>query len=95
MMKKLNMKIHIMPTLSAADWQLYTSSMDCTYAAQRLNEKLAALVNQGLERREVEKEMSRLMNTLSEFGAADSEPFYVLELALNAVFGRSEIDDWK
>jgi hypothetical protein len=82
----LQTRVTITPTFSANDWQLYTYSVPCDEAAVKLNQALAEAVNAGLTRAEVEKRMDVAMFELRTFGAADTEPRYVLAEALDHVF---------
>ena len=72
--------------LSADEWELFTDSMDCTVAAETLNSTFNRLVNAGHTRRQVQNEMVRVMDEFSEYGASDSEPYYVLDYILREVF---------
>lgn len=75
---------------TAEQWGLFTSSMDCADAAQRLNANLQQRVNEGRTRGEVNKLMGELMDYLSDFGAADSEPYYFLQGVLEDIYGRTD-----
>jgi hypothetical protein len=73
--------------LTAAQWDLYDSTMECGNAARALNKRLEASINKGLERNEVRKEVEKVMLKYSEYGAYDTEPCAVLEHILDKVFG--------
>lgn len=75
---------------SAAQWDLYTSSMDCGEVAGKLNRMLTELLNAGIPREEVEKNMFVYMDRFDEYGAADSEPQRLLERVLDEVFNERE-----
>ncbi len=83
---KLAMSVSIKPSFTAEDWQLYTVSRPCEEAAAKLNEALAAAVNAGMTRRQVEERMDEVMSELARFGAADSEPANLLAEILDRVF---------
>ena len=72
--------------LSADDWQLFTASMDCTKVAEKLNNTFVACVNQGLDKHQTRVKMHHIMSLNSKFGAADSEPVYVLGELIGLVF---------
>jgi hypothetical protein len=72
--------------LSDEDWQLYTKTMDCTKVAEKLNNTFVACVNQGLDKHQTRVKMNHIMGLNSKFGAADSEPIYVLGELINLVF---------
>lgn len=87
----LNSKIKFKPViesmeLSGDDWQLYTKSMDCEKAAEKLNNTFVACVNLGLDKHQTRVKMNHIMGLNSKFGAADSEPVYVLGELINLVF---------
>lgn len=87
-MKRLNISVQIDPQFTADDWQLYTSTMDCTDVANQLNTKLKELVNENIKTRGcIEDEMYKLMNKLASFGAADWEPFHFFKQILDKCFG--------
>lgn len=74
---------------SAERWQLFDGMRGADHCALRLNNKFTELVNEGKDRNAVEREMQDFMMQPenSKLGAADSEPFYMLESLLRKVFG--------
>lgn len=86
-MNRLNKTIHINPLFSWVDWDLYEGVNRTEAVAFRLNTRLAELVNRGEPRKDVEREMLKLMDFYSSNGAADSEPVALLNRVLDEVFG--------
>lgn len=74
---------------SAGRWELFDDMSGASHCARRLNHKFIELVNAGKDRDTVEREMENFMMQPenSQFGAADSEPRYVLRGLLRRVFG--------
>lgn len=84
---KLNRKTTVQPALTARDWQLFSDMTGVNLVAQTLNEKLAELVNaEGSTPESVMKGMAPFMRTYSSFGATDSEPRWVLQDIIEAVY---------
>ena len=78
--------------LSAKDWQLYTSSMNCGSAAKELSKALT----QALKAKtpgEAWKVMEPVMEKNAKFGAYDSEPRYVVHQYFAKKFG-DDYDDY-
>ncbi len=73
--------------LSAEDWQLYTSNDDAEKVADELNREFVKLVNLGKDKRSVSRMMHAKMNFYSDTGAADSEPYEVLDELISYVYG--------
>lgn len=72
--------------LSADDWQLFTASMDCTEAARALN--IAA--SEGLSlptREEAWAHWETVSDLWAKYGAADTEPRWVMRDLMDQVFG--------
>lgn len=88
-MNNLGIRYNITAKFTASEWQLFTASMDCQDAANKLNAALEHAVNSGWSRYEVEDYMDRVMVKLREFGAADSEPSYFLYEVLDRIYGES------
>ncbi len=75
--------------VSADEWQLYTRSMDCKQVARSLNRQFKYFCNvKGSTPEYVLEQMNKIRDQFSEFGAADTEPRYVLQDLINQVFGR-------
>lgn len=72
--------------LTADQWGLFTHSMDCTEAADALNQVVEDNVNLGLDRDEVEVEVYKIMDTYSDYGASDTEPRVVLTSILDELY---------
>lgn len=86
-MKRLNPTVKIDPKFTAEDWQLFTVSMNCNPAARKLNTALRQAVNKkGSTAFEVRVAMCPVMMELSEFGANDSEPQWLLAKVLDEVY---------
>ena len=73
--------------LTADDWQLYTTSMNCEKAAEKLNNTFVASVNLGLDKHQTRVKMNHVMNMCRSYGADDSEPHYVLRELMDLVVG--------
>ena len=73
--------------LTAEDWGLYTTAMDCLFVARELNYTLAGSLNGGMGRQETEAGMGEMMRRCARFGADDTEPREVLAQVLDAWFG--------
>lgn len=86
-MNRLNKSVHINPTFSWVDWDLYEGVNGKEAVAFRMNTRLAELVNRGEPRDRVESEMLKLMDFYSSNGASDSEPVRLLERILDEVYG--------
>lgn len=86
-MNRLNKSIHINPSFSWVDWDLYEGVNGTPAVAFNLNTRLAELVNRGEPRAHVEREMLALMEFYSSNGAADTEPRRLLAEVLDEVFG--------
>lgn len=83
---KISIKKQVILKLTADDWQLYTTSMDCSTAAGALNNAFEFWFNIGATREKLVKEVYEVMKIWSEYGAADSEPMYVLEKLADTVY---------
>jgi hypothetical protein len=81
--------IKVKCTLTAAGWDLYTSSMNCARAATALNRAVERAINSGMDRREAYDHVYKVMDKYSKFGACDTEPRAKLEDILDEVFGRA------
>jgi hypothetical protein len=83
---KISIKKQVRLDLTPDDWQLYTTSMDCKRAAIALNDTFEFWFNNGASREELMKYMYNVMKIWSEYGAADSEPMYVLDDLVDTVY---------
>ena len=83
---KISIKKKVVLSLTAADWQLYTTSMNCKRATIALNDTFEYWFNNGASREELMKYMHDVMKIWSEYGAADSEPMYVLDDLVDMVY---------
>lgn len=81
------MRVHIEPTFTADDWQLFTALPDCNAVAEKLNYELKIIVNSGSERFQVEKHMEPWLQRFSAYGASDSESRWFLKQVLDEIFG--------
>lgn len=84
---KIKVRRTVQLSLSAEDWQLFTNSMDCRDAALGINTGVALAINGAETRREAEKGAFAVLSNYADFGAADSEPLWILEAVLDHVFG--------
>lgn len=80
--------IQVRVTFSARQWQLYVEDhpTESGLAARTLNDKLTFLVNNGVERGEIYRQMFDLMIQFCAVGANDSEPRAFLTRVLNYIF---------
>ena len=81
--------VKINAQFTAEQWQLY-SSMECDLAVKALNTALNFFVNSGVDRREVQKGMHKVMNQYSKYGSTDSEPIWFLQDVLDRIYGEEE-----
>lgn len=86
-MKNVIIKRTIKLQLTAEQWQLYTSSMDCRMAARTINSKVARIINAASDKDQAYRNACEVLNLYSDFGASDSEPRYVLRKVLAEFFG--------
>jgi hypothetical protein len=68
-------------------WSLYSDMDGAKAAARKLNATLKRAVNNSLTIEDARRAMYPVMQDLSEFGANDSEPMWLLEDVLNAAYG--------
>jgi len=87
MVPRLNKSVHINPTFSWVDWDLYEGVNGTEAVAFRLNQRLAELVNRGEPQDRVVREMYKLMEQNAVNGAFDTEPRILLQRVLEEVFG--------
>ena len=85
-MKNLVIKKQIEVNLTPEQWQLFTVSMDCRMAAACLNAAFELHFNYGKPKNEVRNVMNKVMDEFASFGAADTEPGWVLEDLLDACY---------
>lgn len=85
-MNKLGIKIVIDPTFSADDWELFMLPGSDEVASE-LNASLKEAVNSGMSKRDAYDAVYVVMKKHSSFGAADSEPLWLLERSLNKIYG--------
>ena len=83
---KISIKKKVVLSLTAADWQLYTTSMNCKRATIALNDTFEYWFNNGASREELMKYMHDVMNSWSEYGTADFGAMYVLEDLVDMVY---------
>lgn len=81
------MKTIIFEGLTAHQWQLYTCSMKCGGAARRLNAGVRRCAKKAKTREEFVRLMREVQMKVAEYGAADSEPNYVVERLADRFFG--------
>ena len=83
---KISIKKKVVLSLTADDWQLYTTSMNCKRPTIALNDTFEYWFNIGASREELMKYMYDVMNSWREYGTADSEPMHVLEKLADMVY---------
>lgn len=79
-------KVNISADFTAEDWQLYCDQEESEEVAEKLNKRLEFLVNNGFSAEDVHRNMWRMMNEYSNFGASDSEPIRFLNNILNKIY---------
>lgn len=75
--------------LTPDEWQLYTTTMDCAAAAERLNRAMEAAVRTK-DRGAARKEFMSALRKEEKFGALDSEPIHVTEYVLDKIYGKED-----
>ena len=85
MVDKLIIRKNVSLDYNEDDWDLF-NMRDSNLAAKVLNETFEQAVNTGLNRRETEIEMHKVMGQYKDFGAYDSEPIRVLDRLLEKVY---------
>ena len=90
-MQNLEIKLQITKLdLTAEQWDLFTNSMDCTEAANALNETFKAAFNSGRDAMEIRTIMEIIQSNYSNYGAYDTEPTQVIEALIRKVFPEEE-----
>lgn len=84
---KVKVKKTVSLSLTAEDWDLFSTKENVEAAANRLNVSLEHAVNSGMSQMEATRFMLREMEDLASYGAADTEPGYVLDDLLNIIYG--------
>lgn len=77
-------------SLTAEQWQLYTSSMKCGTAARKLNAAVRRSFKAAKSREEFVAMMDEVRFQLRDFGASDTEPRCVVEDIADALYGVDE-----
>ena len=85
-------EVNVTCNLTGDQWQLYTTSMDCSEAVASLNQAVRDAAKTSKGRDEFFKAVSKIQNKYADFGAGDSEPRWVLEDITNEIYGKEEID---
>lgn len=91
-MRGIEIQRTIKVNITPEQWELYTDSFDAATmqtVAEQLNKSFEDAVNYGGSRSEVWQTVTATMNKLGQYGAADSEPYYVLENAMQTIFGEN------
>lgn len=86
---KLNMTrvvTTIDPQFTAQDLQLYKNEKSDECAAA-INHVLKVSVNSGHDRRATLYALGQVLHTYRECGATDTEPYWVIREAIDAIFG--------
>jgi len=86
-MRNVIIKKAITLELTANDWDLYTSTLDCKTAAKVINVEIAAIINAAPNKDAAYLEACKVLELYSDFGANDTEPRYVLRNILAEFFG--------
>lgn len=85
MMSKLTIRKNVSLDYDEDDWDLY-NMRDSDLIAKILNKTFEEAVNTGLDRRETEIKMHKVMGQYSNYGAYDSEPVRALDRLLEKVY---------
>lgn len=84
-MSKLTIRKNVSLDYDEDDWDLY-NMRDSDLIAKILNKTFEEAVNTGLDRRETESKMHKVMEHYKYYGAYDSEPVRALDRLLEKIF---------
>lgn len=86
-MQGIEIKRRVKLSLSAGEWQLYSSMPGAKKAARSLNAAVAKAINASADKRSGYQAACQAMVPFADFGAIDSEPRYVLQDIIDKVYG--------
>lgn len=73
--------------LTPSQWELYTSSMDCSEAAEALNRAAEQAIASSSDAIGAARKLAPALKKYSKFGACDSEPVWVAHQICCLAFG--------
>jgi len=87
-MRGIAVRKHVSISLSGNDWDLYTetSPIECSTAAERIDETIEYWFNKGCDRKTVRQRAVEKMSVFAHVGATDSEPLQKLEQVLDELY---------
>ena len=88
-MKNVTISRHISLDLSPTDWELYTNMKGINGASKFLNLNIADCINHAKSREEAWTSSMHFLDRMSDYGAMDTEPRYVLKRIINLFFGET------
>lgn len=88
-MKNVTISKHISLDLSPTDWELYTNMKGINGASKFLNLNIADCINHAKSREEAWTSSMHFLDRMSDYGAMDTEPRYVLQKIINLFFGET------
>ena len=88
-MKNVTISRHISLDLSPEDWELYTNMKGINGASKFLNLNIADCINHAKSREEALVVSLHFLERMSDYGAMDTEPRYVLQKIINLFFGET------
>jgi hypothetical protein len=84
---RLGKVVQIHPRLTASDWSLYSEEQGADGAALCMNAQFHRLVNAGLSKNGVRKEMRSVFEKFSRYGATDTAVRETFEFFLDHIYG--------
>lgn len=92
-LKNLNAKVKVNPTFTVREWELFSELSGVEAAAAKLNQTLMQAINaDDSTYSSVSDKMNKVMWELRRFGAADSEPGYLLSCVLERVYEHDSVN---
>jgi hypothetical protein len=88
---KIRVKKTIELSLTAEDWDLYSTKENVEGVANVLNQNLQHVVNSGVGCTDAIRHMCKVMDQYAKYGAADTEPMRVLDDLINLIYGDSDV----
>lgn len=86
----LKRSTQVLCELTAQQWQLFTSSMDCDRAARGLNRAVTIACRECSSWDQAHQYIMQAQSRFAKYGAADTEPDVVVYEILDAVYGKPE-----
>lgn len=81
----ITLRPHADIAMTKEDWHLYNVE-GAQLAALSLNEGAEEIINTSVDRMQAMHRLSRLLNKFSEYGAADSEGYAIVDALLDKAF---------